>query len=361
MLRLGGEIGVVDDPEQRAGNPGLGKGAQQEHRVAAPAAARIVGDIGKDERGHRLVAPRRKRLCDGIIERGELGVEPRAVVPAVVRDLAGEGLGGGLVAARGHDDAEAVLGCVGIGKAAHHRDVHDRRVQLFLAALAELDHLGVGTGGSQHGHARRHDRQAQPHPRGLRAGEQLRERRGRLGAALAHVEMRVGAVADKGVDPVDHAVGDVGVQVETGDDRHAGADDIADGLEKDAFGVVLLCRQRRAVCADIDTVERQGRLEPACDRVEQLGEKPMLDRPVGPAHRQRDADRVPRPGRVHCRDKAGRLRQHRRGGRARFPPGQARGVASRRREAPSARRGHRCPSRRRPPTTRRSGPPPARG
>ena len=130
--------------------------------------------------------------------------------------------------------------------------------------------------------------------------------------------MRVGTIADKGVDPVDHAVGDIGVEVETGDDRHAGADDIADGLEEDALGVVLLRRQRRAMRADIDAVERQGRLEPACDGVEQLREEPMLDGPVGPAHRQRDADRLPRPGRIHRRDKAGGLREHRRGRRARL-------------------------------------------
>ncbi len=89
-----------------------------------------------------------------------------------------------------------------------------------LAALAELDHLGIGAGGGQHRHRRRHDRQAQAHPLGPGAGEQFAQRRRRLGAALAHVEMRVGAVADKGVDQIDHAVGDIGVEVEGRDDRH---------------------------------------------------------------------------------------------------------------------------------------------
>ena len=89
-------------------------------------------------------------------------------------------------------------------------------------------------------------------------------------------------------------------------------------LEQHALRVVLLGRHRRAVGADIDAVDRQGGNQPALDRVEQLLEELVLDRAVRLAHRQRDADRLPRTGRVHRRDKAGRLRQHRRGGAARL-------------------------------------------
>ncbi len=128
--------------------------------------------------------------------------------------------------------------------------------------------------------------------------------------------MRVGAVADKGIDQLDHAVGDIGVQIKARDDRHVRADDTPHGLEEDALGVVLRRRQRRAMRADIDAVERRCGLEPARDGVEELGEKSVLDRAVGFAHRQRNADRLPGPRRIHRRDKTRRLRQHRRGGSA---------------------------------------------
>ena len=150
------------------------------------------------------------------------------------------------------------------------------------------------------------------------AGEQVAQHGGRLGAALAHVEMRVGAVADEGVDQIDHAVRDIGVQVVGRDDRHVRPDDPAHPLEQHALGIVLLGRQRRAVGADIDAVDRQRRVQPALHRVEQFLEEVVLDRPVRLGHRQRDADRLPRPGRVHRRDKARRLGQHRRGRAARL-------------------------------------------
>ena len=130
--------------------------------------------------------------------------------------------------------------------------------------------------------------------------------------------MRVRAVADKGVDRIDHAVRHVGVQVEGRDDRHVRPDDAAHQFEQHAFRIVLLGRHRRAVGADIDAVERQRRGQPALDRGEQFLEEVVLDRPVRLAHRQRDADRLPRPGRVHRRDKARRLGQHRRGRAARL-------------------------------------------
>ncbi len=130
--------------------------------------------------------------------------------------------------------------------------------------------------------------------------------------------MRVGAIADKGIDQIDHAVRDVGVQVEGGDDRDLRPDDPAHQLEQRAFRVVVLGGQRRAMGAEIDAVERQRCGEPPLDGAEQFGEKTVLDRTVGLAHRQRDADRLPRSARIHRGDEARRFRQHRRRRAARF-------------------------------------------
>src|SRR5204862_5937790 len=83
-VRFGGERRIVDDPEQRALDAGLYEGAQQIHRVAAPATAGLVGDIGKGERWQARVACNRECLLHGLLERGQLRIKSRALFPAVL-------------------------------------------------------------------------------------------------------------------------------------------------------------------------------------------------------------------------------------------------------------------------------------
>src|ERR1051326_3510140 len=71
-VRFGGERRVVDDAEQRAFNAGLYESMQQIHRVAASAAARVVGDIGESVRLEARVARNRERRLHGVLERCEL-------------------------------------------------------------------------------------------------------------------------------------------------------------------------------------------------------------------------------------------------------------------------------------------------
>ncbi len=87
-MRLGGEIRVVDDAEERALHPRFGKGAQQVHRIATAAATRIVGDIGEGERRQRRVACDCQRLLHRLVERGQLWIKAGALLPAKLRDLA---------------------------------------------------------------------------------------------------------------------------------------------------------------------------------------------------------------------------------------------------------------------------------
>ena len=108
------------------------------------------------------------------------------------------------------------------------------------------------------------------------------------------------------------------MQVECRDDRHVRPDDVADALEHDAFGVVLLGRDRRAMGAEIDAIDRHRGFEPARHRMDHFLEKAVLDRPIRLAHRQYDTDRGPRRCRIHRRDKTRRFGQHRRGRAARL-------------------------------------------
>jgi hypothetical protein len=116
----------------------------------------------------------------------------------------------------------------------HHRDIQDASGigRLGHALLAEVDQFAVwpvgGVLAGQLGHRRRHDRQPDAGQEGTRAVEQPTQQGGRLGAALAHVEMRVGAVADEAVQQRDIGIGDIGMQVEAGDHGRVVADDAAD-------------------------------------------------------------------------------------------------------------------------------------
>ena len=86
-MRLGGERRIVDHAHQRILHAGLEERFEDPHRVAAAAAAGIVGDIGEDQRGSAAVR-RALREPHGVIERGQRGAEPLAPRPAGLGDLA---------------------------------------------------------------------------------------------------------------------------------------------------------------------------------------------------------------------------------------------------------------------------------
>ena len=134
------------------------------HRVAATAAAGIVGDIGEDQRGRggSSVA-----FASRIASSSEVSVarnRSRRAQPAsaISRASALRRLGIG----RGDHDGKAIERRVGVGEAAHHRDVQHATGIGWLAhaLLAEIDHLAVRplvrVLAGQHADGRRHDRQA---------------------------------------------------------------------------------------------------------------------------------------------------------------------------------------------------------
>ena len=90
------------------------------------------------------------------------------------------------------------------------------------------------------------------------AGQDEAEGQGRLLAALGHVDVRVGAVADDEIAALDHALGDVAVQVERDDDFAFRAGELAGERDDLAVGIVAVGGDHGAVVGDVDGVEGAG-------------------------------------------------------------------------------------------------------
>ena len=136
-------------------------------------------------------------------------------------------LGEPAVAAGGHDGRDAVLRRIGEHEAAEDRDVEDGARVLGLALLAVVDQLAIGAGVGQQ--IDRGRRQGQAHERGLgigQPGQHSPQPECRLLAALDHVDVRVGAIADHEIAGLHHPLGDVGVQVQRHDDARLRPDDL---------------------------------------------------------------------------------------------------------------------------------------
>ena len=152
-------------------------------------------------------------------------------------------------------DRNARFGRIGERESAEHRD--DGKVRADVA-LAFDDHVGVRAARGQQRYGGCGDRHADERLLEALAGEEPPHDRRRLGAALAPVDVRVGAIGNDHVGAVDHALRDVGVQVDRRDDRAARPDGLARERVERAVGVAVGRRDHRAVVAHVDAVERSG-------------------------------------------------------------------------------------------------------
>jgi hypothetical protein len=173
---------------------------------------------------------------------------------------------------------------------AQHRAVFAvQRQQVFVEACAGCIQVLCAFSGIRYGSRGRHRLAA--------AGAQAaRHQLGRQRAGVGHVDVRVGAVGHQRVGLAQHAVRDVGVQVQAGDDGQVGADQRAQPAEQLAFAVVGMLGHRGAVQVEVDAVQAAARRR-------------------APPHvvarwRRRCARR--RPGHVRRRDGAGPGRRHQR-------------------------------------------------
>jgi len=283
---------------------------QDRHGVAATAAARVVRDIGKDQRRCG-----RQGEADRVVQAGQGGTEPVAPSPAGNCDFARQRAGGVLVGCR-HHHGQPVERRIGKREPAHDGDILDAPgIGAFgHALLAEVDQFAVRAVGSvlagQLRHRRRHDRQADAGQESRRAGQQTAQQHGRLGAAFAHVEMGVGAVADEPVQQGDIGVRHIGMQVERGDDRNLRADDAANQAKQRALRIMVPGRQSGAVQHEVDSVQAAGLRQVGLPALHQPIEKLLLHRPVRLGHCQKAGHRLPRAGRIHRSQKAWEFTQH---------------------------------------------------
>ena len=180
-------------------------------------------------------------------------------------DLLGGGEGGGAVGG-GDDGGGGGAGLVG-------PDVADHQVGLEDAgAGVEGGEGGVeGAGGLVLGGAAlagEKERDGGPGDAGARGAAEVGEEHVVCGLhGLADVDVRGGAVGGEDVDGVDDALAEVAVQVVAGGDGGVGADDLADGGDPVAFGVLHALDVHGAVHGEVDAVEG----ERGAEAVEELG------------------------------------------------------------------------------------------
>ena len=145
---------------------------------------------------------------------------------------------------------------------------------------------------------------------GLRPRQQATQDLRRFRAAFAHIQMRVGAVADKGVQQVDIRLRHIRVQIVAGDNRHGIPDDPSDQGEHGAFRIMVIGREAGAMQHAIDAVDRASRSQVGFPPLQQPVEERLLHRAVRFGHGQQRGQRFPGTGRIHVGDETRQLPQH---------------------------------------------------
>ncbi len=124
---------------------------------------------------------------------------------------------------------------------------------------------------------------------GSAGGEQALQQLRRARAGVGHVDVRIGAVGDQRIGALQHALRDVGMQVQAGDDRHVRAHRRTQPGQQFAFAVVVLVGHHRAVQVQIDRVGplcARGVHDLAGDALERIGGHMRRRAGAGPDHRQ---------------------------------------------------------------------------
>jgi len=113
------------------------------------------------------------------------------------------------------------------------------------------------------------------------------------------VDVGIGPIGDDHVDRVDHEIGHIAVRIEGGNDRDVGADGIADRIEEDAIGVLLLGGDHRPVIAQVDAIQAPGVGERATDLVDRGEEEVVLAGAAGTGDGVQDRHRLPAAELIH--------------------------------------------------------------
>lgn len=282
---------------------------QQGNRIAACAAAGVVGHVGENPSGSVARAPRFAGPPHRVVERHQAQREALAAVP----DFAGQrertlARGMPLSTNRGHHDGKAALRAVGQREAAAQRHVLDVARH---GRVGQIDQLAIGRARrDQLGRRRRHERQPDSLDHARALAPEPHQRPGGVDAAFMQVDMRVGAIGDERRQRARHPLGHVGMQIEHRDDWHVGAHRFAHRLEQLAVGILATGGQRRAMSADEYAVDRRDGTQPGDDLVAQRREVIVFDRPAWLRRGHAQGHRRPRPRRAHRRQEPDRVGQH---------------------------------------------------
>ena len=165
------------------------------------------------------------------------------------------GLGAGRVGGIG-EHSRAADGRVGGRKA--HAD-RRRRQAASLQLVEEWIERAAGLDGGALPGQRDQEVDSPPRLAQALAGKQALDQGQAAGTCGREVDVRVGAVGDQGVAVRDHGLGQVGVQVEGGDDRDR-SDLVAHPAQKFSLAVVQMLGDHGAVQVEEQGVKRAGRL-----------------------------------------------------------------------------------------------------
>ena len=190
---------IMNHAHQAISDPGAMEGFQNPHGIAAPAAAGIIGNISKSQRHGAM-----QRLLRGIFQGGQIGDEAPTPFPCRRCQPIRQRFRRRLICRR-DDHCHAIERRVAIGKAAHDGDIGNALI-LRRPFLAEVDHLGIRPLRGQHGNRGRHNRQAAEGAMKTLTGQKAAHQNGAFRATFAHIQMRVGAIANKGIGQRHHAV-----------------------------------------------------------------------------------------------------------------------------------------------------------
>ena len=175
------------------------EGFQNPHGIAAPAAARIIGNISESQLHGAM-----QRLLRRVFQSGQIGDEAAAPFPNGSRQPIGQRFRRRLVC-RGDDHRHAIEGRIAIGKATHDGNIGNALI-LCRPFLAEVDHLSIRPLCGQHGNRGCHNRQAAEGAMETLTGQTPAHQHGTFRAAFAHIQMRIGAIANKNVSQRHHTV-----------------------------------------------------------------------------------------------------------------------------------------------------------
>ncbi len=254
--------------------------AEQLDAVPRSSAPRVVRDIDQNQRTADwhvdvFFAVEGVDQLGRVLEAGDPAQEPIAQRPCLRGELVCQLRGQVRVVIRGDQDAESGVRIVPERKPAGDRDVDDPRILLDdVRSFHQRPHRHASRRHPLRGGE--HRRLAQRRRGADLAAHESSQDRGRLFAALGHIDVRVGVVADQHVGELHHPRRDVGMKVESRDHRHIRTDDLSHGLQDVAVSVVVDLGDHGAMQGEEDAIERAFRPGPPQPVAKQPGQ--MLDR-----------------------------------------------------------------------------------